>query len=84
LITTGTAAIPILLALAANAVMKSVIAVIGGTRQFAVRVLLAFVSIFGAGAAAWLLQSTRVLIARVPCLSVKSPRKLCPQDRHCE
>jgi uncharacterized membrane protein (DUF4010 family) len=61
LITTGTAAVPILLALAANAVMKSVIAAIGGTRQFAVRVLLAFVSMFGAGAAAWLLQSTRLL-----------------------
>jgi uncharacterized membrane protein (DUF4010 family) len=61
LVTTAMAAASILLALAANAIMKSVIAAIGGTRQFALRVLLAFGCMFGAGAAAWLLQSAGLL-----------------------
>jgi uncharacterized membrane protein (DUF4010 family) len=57
LIATATAAASVLLALAANATMKSVIAATGGTRQFTVRVVAAFVCVFGAGAAAWLVQA---------------------------
>lgn len=44
----------VLLALAANALTKCVIAATGGTRQFATRVFLAFVCMFAAGGAVWL------------------------------
>lgn len=60
LIATATAAASVLLALAANAIMKSVIAATGGTRQFTVRVVATFVCMFGAGAAAWLVQSAHL------------------------
>lgn len=54
LIAPGTATASVLIALAANAVTKSVIAATGGTRQFAIRVCLAFVCMFSAGLAVWL------------------------------
>jgi uncharacterized membrane protein (DUF4010 family) len=59
-ITTPAATAAVLLALAANAVTKSVIAATGGTQQYARRVLAAFACMFAAGGAAWLAQLMQV------------------------
>lgn len=56
-ISIGVASCTVLLALAANAITKSVIAVIAGTRRFARGLLVAFAGIFTAGGVAWLVQS---------------------------
>lgn len=60
-ITTPAAAAAVLLALAANAFTKSVIAVTGGTPQFARRVLVAFLCMFAVGGAVWLAQTAHLL-----------------------
>lgn len=59
-ITTSAAGLSVLLALAANATTKSIIALTGGTRRFARRVVMSFVFMFGVGTAVWLFQATSV------------------------
>jgi uncharacterized membrane protein (DUF4010 family) len=61
MIATSVASSSVLLALVSNALTKTVIAMVGGTRQFAVRVIIAFLCMFGTGGAIWLVQSTGVL-----------------------
>jgi len=56
-ISIGVASVTVLLALAANAITKSIIAVIAGTGRFAHSLLMAFAGIFAAGGVAWVIQS---------------------------